>query len=74
MKAREPVTVLRWRCDSAAFQVQPAHMNPLETYFRNLRDIHAVGAAVPETSYCSGLESLLNEISKQVVEVTDARV
>ena len=39
-------------------------MNPLETYLRELRDIHSTGAAVPETSYYGCLERLLNEIGK----------
>lgn len=39
-------------------------MNPLETYLRELRDIHSTGAAVPETSYYGPLVNLLNEIGK----------
>jgi hypothetical protein len=39
-------------------------MNPLETYFRNLHEIHASGAGVKETSYYGTLETLLNEIGK----------
>jgi hypothetical protein len=39
-------------------------MNPLETYLRDLRDIHSTGAAVPEISYYGCLERLLNEIGK----------
>ncbi|MFB3892985.1 MAG: type ISP restriction/modification enzyme [Phycisphaerae bacterium] len=39
-------------------------MNPLETYLRELRDIHSSGAAVPETSYYGPLERLLNETGK----------
>ena len=39
-------------------------MDPVETYFRELRDIHASGAGVPETSYYGALERLLNEIGK----------
>ena len=48
------------------------HMNPLETYLRDLHDIHSTGAAVPETSYFSGMKWLLNEIGKPVVETMDA--
>jgi hypothetical protein len=39
-------------------------MNPLETYLRELRDIHATGAAVPETSYYAPLANLLNEVGR----------
>ena len=39
-------------------------MNPVETYLRDLRDIHSTGAAVPETSYYGPLANLLNEIGK----------
>ena len=39
-------------------------MNPVETYLRELRDIHSTGAAVPETSYYGCLERLLNEVGK----------
>ena len=39
-------------------------MNPLETYFRDLRDIRATGAAVAETSFYPVLSNLLNEIGK----------
>ena len=39
-------------------------MSPLETYIRSLRDIHATGAAVKETSYYGALETLLNELGK----------
>jgi hypothetical protein len=40
------------------------HMNPVETYLRELRDIRSTGAAVPETSYYGPLANLLNEIGK----------
>ena len=39
-------------------------MHPLETYLRELRDIHCTGAAVPETSYYGPLANLLNELGK----------
>src|SRR5919109_3578618 len=39
-------------------------MNPLESYIRELRDIHSSGAAVPETSYYTPLANLLNDIGK----------
>jgi len=41
-----------------------AAMHPLETYLRELRDIRASGAGVPETSYYAPLANLLNEIGK----------
>ena len=41
-------------------------MNPLETYLRELRDIHSTGAAVPETSYYGRLEGLLNDVGKML--------
>lgn len=37
-------------------------MHALETYLRNLAEIHDSGAAVPETSYSGTLEHLLNEV------------
>ncbi|MGB7413458.1 MAG: hypothetical protein WA902_04540, partial [Thermosynechococcaceae cyanobacterium] len=39
-------------------------MSPFETYCQSLRDIHATGAAVKETSYYGALETLLNELGK----------
>ena len=35
-------------------------MSLLETYIQSLRDIHATGAAVKETSYYGALETLFN--------------
>jgi len=37
-------------------------MNPLETYLREARDIHATGAATDETSFYTPLANLLNEL------------
>ena len=39
-------------------------MSILEDYFRELREIRASGAGVPETSYYTYLENLLNEVGK----------
>lgn len=39
-------------------------MSPLSAYLHSLREIHATGASVPETSYYGALETLLNEIGK----------
>lgn len=39
-------------------------MSVLEDYFRELRDIRASGAGVPETSYYTPLANLLNEVGK----------
>jgi hypothetical protein len=39
-------------------------MNPLETYLKELSEIHSCGAAVKETSYYGPLANLLNEIIK----------
>lgn len=39
-------------------------MNPLETYLKELAEIHAAGAGVKETSYYGPLATLLNEIGK----------
>lgn len=39
-------------------------MNPLETYLREIHNIRASGAAVPETSYYGPLATFLNEIGK----------
>jgi type I restriction-modification system DNA methylase subunit len=39
-------------------------MNPLETYLKDIRDIHSTGAAVKETSFYPALSNLLNEIGK----------
>ena len=39
-------------------------MKPLETYLREVSDIHRSGAAVKETSYYGPLQNLLNEIGK----------
>ena len=36
--------------------------NPLAAYLRNVRDIHATGAAVKETSYYGPLANLLNAV------------
>ena len=41
-------------------------MHPLETYLRELRDIRATGASVPETSYYGPLANLLNETGKSL--------
>ncbi len=41
-------------------------MHPLESYLAQLRDIHATGAAVDETSYYGALENLFNEIGKKL--------
>jgi hypothetical protein len=38
----------------------------LETYFGELRDIRASGAATPETSYYTPLANLLNEVGKSL--------
>lgn len=38
--------------------------NPLETYLKDVREIHSTGAAVAETSYYPALSNLLNEIGK----------
>jgi hypothetical protein len=39
-------------------------MNPLETYLKEVRDIHSTGAAVAETSFYPALSNLLNEVGK----------
>ena len=39
-------------------------MNPLEAYLRELRDIHSIGAGVPETSGYPALSNLFNEVGK----------
>lgn len=39
-------------------------MNPVEVYFRELRDIRASGEGVAETSYYPALDFLLNEVGK----------
>ena len=41
-------------------------MNPLENYFRDLREIRATGASVPETSYYGAFERLVNEIGRMM--------
>ena len=41
-------------------------MNPVETYIRDLRDIHGSGAGVPETSYYPALSALFNELGKKL--------
>lgn len=41
-------------------------MNPVETYFRELRELRASGESVPETTYYSTLWNLLNEIGKSL--------
>ncbi|MGB3516321.1 MAG: N-6 DNA methylase, partial [Elainellaceae cyanobacterium] len=37
-------------------------MSSFETYIRDLRDIHATGSAVKETSYYGALEALINDL------------
>ena len=37
-------------------------MHPLEAYLRDLRDLHASGAGVPETSGYPALSNLFNEV------------
>ena len=39
-------------------------MNPLETYLKELAEIHASSAGVKETPYYGTLATLLNEIGK----------
>jgi hypothetical protein len=39
-------------------------MDPVETYIRDLLDIHRSGEAVKETSYYGAIASLFNEIGK----------
>lgn len=39
-------------------------MNPLETYLKELSEIHSSGAAVKEISYYGPLANMLNEIGK----------
>ena len=51
-----------WRPDATEHTL--TLVNPVETYLRELRDIHATGAGVPETSYYAPLANLLNEIGK----------
>ena len=41
-------------------------MHPLETYLTQLREIHATGAGVPETSYYGALENLFNEVGRKL--------
>ena len=41
-------------------------MNPLETYLRELTEIHSSGAGVKETSYYPALSNLLNEVGKSL--------
>jgi len=41
-------------------------MDPVETYFKDLHEIRATGAGVPETSYYGALERLLNEVGKKL--------
>ena len=41
-------------------------IHPLETYLRDLRDIRATGAAVPETSFYAPLAHLLNAIGHEL--------
>lgn len=41
-------------------------MTPLETYLNELRKIRSSGEAVAETSYYGALETLLNEIGKNL--------
>ncbi len=43
-----------------------AALNPFEDYLRELRDIHASGAGVPETSYYPALRDLLNAVGAQL--------
>ncbi|HVX41505.1 MAG TPA: type ISP restriction/modification enzyme [Gemmatimonadaceae bacterium] len=42
-------------------------MHPVESYLRDLAEIRATGAAVPETSYYPALSNLLNEIGSTLV-------
>jgi len=39
-------------------------MDAVETYLREMRDVHATGASVPEESYYPALAGLLNELGK----------
>lgn len=39
-------------------------MNSLETYIRDLRDIHSTGVGVAETTYYGSFERLLNDVGK----------
>jgi hypothetical protein len=41
-------------------------MNPLEIYLTDLRDIHASGAGVAETSYYPALSNLFNEVGRSL--------
>jgi len=47
--------------------MQPSEpMNPVETYIRDLRDIHGSGGGVKETSFYGALEALFNELGKKL--------
>ena len=41
-------------------------MHPLEAYLRDLRDLHASGGGVPETSGYPALSNLFNEVGKDL--------
>ena len=41
-------------------------MDPLESYIKDLRDLHLTGSATPETSGYPALSNLLNEIGKKL--------
>ncbi|MCB2189739.1 MAG: N-6 DNA methylase [Deltaproteobacteria bacterium] len=41
-------------------------MNPVETYIKDLRDIHSTGAGVKEASFYGALEALFNELGKKL--------
>lgn len=41
-------------------------MNPVETYIRDLRDIHGSGAGVKEAAFYGALETLFNELGKKL--------
>ncbi len=41
-------------------------MDPLETYLKEIREVHAIGAGVEEISYYPALSGLLNEIGRSL--------
>ena len=41
-------------------------MNPLETYLKDVQEVHSSGAGVDEISYYPALSSLLNEIGRSL--------
>ena len=41
-------------------------MDPLETYLKEIREVHAIGAGVEEISYYPALSDLLNEIGRSL--------